>query len=120
MAYTDPQSVTINAVPVSLPRTSSGLDTGAFTSADGNVRLAVSSSYGKRTRRSVRLSQRKVSADPFVPDRNIESSMSVYMVVDAPINGYTVAEQKQLVDAFTSYLSASTGARVTQLLGGEN
>jgi hypothetical protein len=46
--------------------------------------------------------------------------MSVYMVVDHPVNGFTVVEQKYLVDALTAYLSASTGAKVTQLLGGEN
>jgi hypothetical protein len=46
--------------------------------------------------------------------------MSVYVVVDVPIQGYTVVEQKQIVDALTAYLTASTGARVTQLLGGEN
>jgi hypothetical protein len=31
-----------------------------------------------------------------------------------------VAEQKQIVDGLTAYLTASSGARVTQLLGGEN
>jgi len=42
------------------------------------------------------------------------------MVVDVPVNGYTVTEEKALVDALVAYLQASTGARVTQLLGGEN
>lgn len=46
--------------------------------------------------------------------------MSTYLVVDTPVTGYTVAEAKQIVDALTAYLTASTGARVTQLLGGEN
>jgi hypothetical protein len=46
--------------------------------------------------------------------------MSVYLVADVPVNGYTVAEQKIVVDALVAYLTASTGARVTQLLGGEN
>jgi hypothetical protein len=46
--------------------------------------------------------------------------MSVYLTVDTPVNGYTVAEAKYVVDALVAYLTASTGARVTQLLGGEN
>lgn len=120
MSYTDPQSVTISGTAVSLPRTSSGTNAGGFTSADGSVRLDVSSSYGKRTRRTIRLTQSKISADPLIPSQNTRSSMSVYMVVDHPVNGFTVTEEKALVDAFTAYLSASTGARVTQLLGGEN
>jgi hypothetical protein len=40
--------------------------------------------------------------------------------VDHPVNGFTNTEVKQLVDGFTAYLTASSGAKVTQLLGGEN
>lgn len=120
MAYADPQSVTVSGSAVSLPRISSGTNGGAFASADGAYRLSVSSTYGKRTRRSIRLSQKKLTADPFAPDRNVEASMSAYIVVDHPVNGFTVAEQKAVVDALVAYLTASTGARVTQLLGGEN
>jgi hypothetical protein len=46
--------------------------------------------------------------------------MSFYVVADTPVTGYTVAEQKQVVDALVAYLTASSGAKVTQLLGGEN
>jgi hypothetical protein len=46
--------------------------------------------------------------------------MSAYVVIDVPTTGYTIAEQKQIVDALTAYLTASSGAKVTQLLGGEN
>lgn len=120
MAYTDPQSVTVSGTAISLPRTSSGVNSGAFTSADGLVQLTVSHAYGKRNRRQLKLTQSKISADPLVPSQNVRSSMSCYIVVDVPVNGFTVTEEKALVDAFTAYLSASTGARVTQLLGGEN
>jgi hypothetical protein len=46
--------------------------------------------------------------------------MSVSVVVDVPNFGYTVAEEKVIVDGLVAYLTASSGARVTQLLGGEN
>jgi len=39
--------------------------------------------------------------------------------METPPYGYSVAEAKQIVDALTSYLTASTGARATQWLGGE-
>jgi len=120
MSYADPQSVTINAVPVSLPRTSSGQGQGGFASADGTVLMSVSHQYGKRTRRAMRLTQSKTSADPLIPSQNVRSNMSVTLVVDHPVNGFTVAEQKYLVDALVAYLTASSGAKVTQLLGGEN
>lgn len=120
MAFADPQSVTINAVANSLPRTSSGLNTGAFTKDDGNVKLEVSHSTGKRIRRQLKLTHRKVAADPLLSGANVSYSMSTYIVVDTPTVGYSVAEAKQIVDALVAYLAASTGARVTQLLGGEN
>jgi hypothetical protein len=121
MAFADPQSVTINAVAQTLPRTSNGPgSTGAFQKDDGNVTLTVSHSYGSRFRRTIRLDHRKVATDPFDSTLNAKYSMSVYMVVDHPQVGYTNAEQKQIVDALTAYLTASSGAKVTQLLGGEN
>lgn len=120
MSYADPQSVTIGGSTVSLPRTSSGLNAGAFTSADTTVLLSVQHSYARRVRRAIRLSQNKVTADPLTPASNVRSSMSATLVVDTPTNGYTVAEAKAVVDALVAYLTASTGARVTQLLGGEN
>ncbi len=120
MAFADPQSVTINAVANSLPRTSNGVNSGVFTKDDGNVKLTVGHAYGKRTRDTIRLDHRKIAADPLISSQNILYSMSVYMVIDRPITGYTVAEAKQIVDALTAYLTASSGARATQLLGGEN
>lgn len=120
MAFADPQSVTINAVPISLPRTGFGATNGSFKAADGNTLLSVSHAYGKRTRHQIRLDSLKTAADPLNPTTNLPYSMSCYMVVDVPIIGYTVAEQKLVVDGLTAYLTASSGARVTQLLGNEN
>jgi hypothetical protein len=120
MSFADPQSVTINAVANTLPRISSGVNTGAFQKDDGNVKLTVAHLYGKRTRRTIRLDHSKIAADPLISAQNIKYSMSAYLVIDVPITGYTVAEAKQIVDGLTAYLTASTGARVTQLLGGEN
>jgi len=120
MSYSDPQTVTVAGAANSLPRVSSGTNAGAFASSDGTLRLEVSHAYGRRTRRNIRLTKSKISADALIPNQNVKSSMSVYMVVDVPVNGFTVAEEKEIVDALVGYLSASTGARVTQLLGGEN
>lgn len=119
MAFADPQSITVNAVAISLPRTSFGANSGAFTSADGNVIETVSHTYGKRTRRSLRFDLSKVAPDPLVSAQNIKYSMSAYLVVDVPVTGFTVAEAKQLIDGMMTYLTASSGAKITQLLGGE-
>lgn len=120
MAFADPQSVTINAIANSLPRVSSGVHTGEFAKDDGNVALKISHQYGKRNRRMIRLDHKKVAADPFASGLNVQYGMSVHVVVDTPNVGYTVAEAKQVVDGLIAYLTASSGARVSQLLGGEN
>lgn len=121
MAFADPQSVTINAVAQSLPRISSGVNSGVFQKDDGTVRLTVSHQSAKnRNRRMLRLDHTKIAADPLMASVNVRLSGSVYLVADFPAVGYTVAEAKQIVDALTAYLTASSGARATQLLGGEN
>lgn len=120
LSFTDPQTVTINAVAKVLPRTSTRDSSGVFTLDTGDVKLTVSSAYGKRTRRTARIDFRKTAADPLFPAQNTPYSMSFYVVCDAPIVGFTVAEQKQVIDGFLVWLSASSGAAITKLLGGEN
>ncbi len=120
MAFADPQSVTINAVANSLPRVSVGTDRSSYSKDDGTVKLTISHQYGKRNRRTVRVDAQKISADPLIPSNSIQSSMSVYIVADVPKTGYSIVEQKQICDALVAYLSASSGANVTKVLGGEN
>lgn len=120
MALADPQSVTINSVAVSLPRTSSAANSGVFTSNDGNVKMTVSHQYGKRNRHLLRIDHRKIAPDPLISAQNIVHSMSFYVVADVPETGYTVAEAKQVIDGFVAALNASSGALFTKMLGGEN
>lgn len=116
----DPQSVTINSVANSLPAVSREKDSSRYQKDDGLVALTVSHTYGKRKRRVVRLDHSKVAADPLISAQNIRYSMSAYLVIDVPDTGYTVAEAKQIVDGLTAYLTASSGANVTKVLGGES
>jgi hypothetical protein len=120
MAFTDPQTVTINSIAHSLARTGSGLNTGAFSENDGTHRLSVSHTYGRRTRRVIRLDSNKIAADPLISAQNIKYNMATYVVFDVPVTGYTVAEAKLEWDGFAAFLAASSGAKITQLLGGEN
>jgi hypothetical protein len=120
MAYADPQTVTVNAVAQSMPRVSSGVNTGAFSKDDGTYKLSVSHSYGKRTRRVIRLDMNQIAADPLAAGINVKATAATYLVVDAPITGYTNAQLKLALDGFLAYLTASSGAKLTQLLGGEN
>jgi hypothetical protein len=119
MAFSDPQSLTVGSTATSLPRTAFGENTGAFTSADGTLKLSITHRNGRRQRTEIRVDHSKVAADPFVPNVNQKVGMSAYLVADRPPQGYSATEVKQIVDALTAYLTASTGANVTRALGGE-
>lgn len=119
MAYADPQSVTINAVANSLPRVGFGATSGSFSKDDGTIELTVAHQVGKRARRQARVNHSKIAPDPLISSTNIKYSMSAYLVVDVPPTGYTIAEQKQIVDGLTKWLTDTSGANLTRLLGGE-
>lgn len=120
MAFSDPQSVTISSTAISLPRTSSGVNEGEYTSADGLVRLTASHAYGRRTRRVLRLDHSKVTSDPFIPANNTKVSMSTYMVFDLPVAGYSNADALAVYAGFKGLYTASSDALVSKILGGES
>lgn len=113
----DPQSVTINAVATSLPRTQLGPTQNVYTSADGNTSMTTKQNItAKRFRREVRLSQSKIAADP-ISAVNASVGSSVYLVVDEPRNGvFSDAELGYLIDALKLWL---TSANYNKVLGGE-
>lgn len=117
----EPQTITVNAVPQTLKRVSMGINSGVLKSNDGNWSLSIAHSYNKRVRHTVSLQQRKIVADPLAPTLNQEVTQSVRVTIDAPGNAaFTVADQKFLMDGLAAWLAASSGAIETQLLGGES
>lgn len=120
MALSDPQSVKIGASTISLPRVETGKNESSYLSADGRTRLTLSSQYGKRTRRVVRIDVSKITADPFIPANNTEVSSSVYLVFDVPPAGYNATEMKEVFTGLSEAMNASTAKMITQLLGGES
>jgi len=117
MALSDPQSVTINGVAVSLPNTGRGPNSATYTSADRNTRLEVSHSVGARYRHLVKLRQDKIVANPLVPSQNIPVSASVHIVLDMPRNGVSTAELVALGDALVAWASS---ANLTKIVTGES
>lgn len=118
--FSDPISVTINAVANSLARTGSSNNTGAFSKDDGLVKVAISHSVGKNNQRVIRLDRTQTVADPLSTGIYTNVTDSVWLVTKTPAVGLTVAQQKQLVDGLIAYLSAASGAAITKLLGGES
>jgi hypothetical protein len=120
MAFSDPQSITISAVTTPLPRVTTGDGNSRYTSADGLIALSASNSYGKRSRRVLRLDHSKVTADPFIPAQNTKVSMSNYIVFDVPVVGYTNAEALAVYTGFKAAFTATSDLLITKLLGGES
>jgi hypothetical protein len=120
MALSDPQSVTINSVAVSLPRVNTGSDVGKFTNYDAKTSLEVRPVYGKRTRRNSRINHAKIVTDPLVSTTNQLVSASIIFTLDVPQSGYSAAEQLDLAKAHLTWLSANSYANLIKVIAGEN
>jgi len=120
MAFTDPQTVTISAVAIPLPRVSVEEDESIYQSGDGLVQLQASHEQGKRMRHLLRINHSKLTSDPFRPTENVKVSMSNYIVFDLPPAGYTATEALAVYTGFKTLYTATSDALITKLLGGES
>lgn len=120
MAFSDPQTVIVSGDTMSLPRVGSGPSSGVFSLPDSSLKLSVSHAVNKRARRTVRLDLQKVAPDPLFPASNVPYSASVYLVLDAPLTGFTISEQADLIIGLADYLKASSSAATNHLVGGES
>lgn len=117
MAFADPQSVTVNAQPVSLPRISTGESQSVYKSAEDDFQMRISHQKTKtRYRRMVRLDQKVIAVDPLTAE-NVYQTAGVYLVVDEPEFGFTDAELEYLMDALAAWVAA--GTNTAKLLGSE-
>ena len=117
--FADPQALTIGTA-LSLPRTGSGNQSGIFQTSDSLVSLSINHQIGKRTRRVIRVDHNKVAADPLVAAQNLRYNMACYFVVDVPPQGYTIADQLQVITGLTGNLAATSNANWNKFLGGES
>lgn len=120
MSFTDPFAITIGGVASTLPRTSVGENESIYTSGDGTLVVRASHEYGKRNRRMLKVTTSKIAPDPYKEDENVERSMSFHVVFDLPQAGFTPAEAKAVSDGLIAAMTASSGALITKLLGGES
>lgn len=115
--FTDPQSVTINAVAVDLPRISVGVSDSVYRAADETVQMRISHQTSKgRNRRMVRLDQTVIAADPLTAE-NASQKAGVYFVIDEPKFGFSDTELDYLVDALIAWM---TSGNIAKLLGSES
>jgi len=115
--FTDPQSVTVNAVAQLMPRiSSSGLKT-IYQKSDGNWTFTISHQPSKgRIRSMVRIDQRAVVADPLTAVNDYET-LSFYVVIDRPEYGFSMVQCEQLIAGFKTWLDNTA---VDKLYGQES
>lgn len=112
MAFTDPQSITVNTVTKSMPRIKSDGTKSIYKTADEEFQFTISHQESKsRTRRMVRVDQRKVAADPLTSVNEYKTA-GVYVVIDEPEYGFTDTELGYIVAALTAWLTAGNVAKV--------
>lgn len=106
---TDPQSITINAVPISLPRISAGDLTARYQSADGGHAVRIQHSVTNRERSLVRLDLSKVGTDPFLSTVSRTYTGAVYLVIERPLNGagFSDTEISQATAGFLAYCNVA-------------
>nr|UJQ85018.1 MAG: hypothetical protein 2 [Leviviridae sp.] len=118
--FADP-TITINAVAQNLKRTGMGPNSGSFITNDGTHKLAISHQLGSVNQRMIRLDRVQTVANPLSTGEFFEAPDAVWLVSRTPrVGALTVTQEKQLIDGFLAFLTASSGAAITQLLGGES
>jgi len=114
---TDPQSITVNAVAQSMPKTESSGTSSVYEKADGTFRLKISHQTSKgRVRSLARFEQRAVVADPLTAVNDYET-LVFYVNIDRPEVGFTSTQVQQLVAGFSTWLN---GTMVDKLYGRES
>jgi hypothetical protein len=118
--FSDPQSVTINAIANTLPRVAVGDRLATYTKDDETLSLSVAHTSTKsgRTRRQVRLDITKIAADPFVANQSRKVSCSAYLVIDEPSDA--VFTNTELLNNVKGLIGWLTDANVTKVIAGES
>ena len=119
MALADPQSVTISGTAISLPRVLTGTEEGKFVAADGLTTVYSAPTINGRTKRqSVRITQKKVMADPLVSTTNVLKGITITVNVSRELDGYSDADAKKVLTGFLAWIQ-SAGV-VDAFLAGQN
>lgn len=115
--FSDPQTLTINAVAKSLARISTSAQSAVYQNADETFKLTIShQKSGTRTRTMVRVDQRAIVTNP-LDSTNDYDTLSFYSVFDRPEYGFTNAQIQQLIAGFQAW---QDGTAVLKLIGKES
>jgi hypothetical protein len=114
----DPQSVTVNSVAQSLPKTSSNGTSSVYEKADGTYKLTVSHlvTRGDRLRSLIRFDHKAVVSNP-LDSTNDYDTQSIQIVLERPNFGFTATDLSNDWAGIKAWLDSTM---VTKLFGRES
>jgi len=117
---TDPQSLTITGTAYSLPRVTTGASSAQYQNSDESVQLLFShQSTLDRVRSMARVTKRKIVTNPLDSTSDYDT-LGVYIVIDRPNYGFSMTEVEDLVAAFKTWLTTTSGGMTDKLYGKES
>lgn len=119
--FADPITITVNAVAKVLARIATGGQKSTYQMNDQTFTLNISHTPQKvtgkdRVRSMYRVDQKSVVPDPLTSVNDYET-LSIYVVLDRPLAGYTITQVDQLWAAIKASLDT---AAMTKLYGQES
>lgn len=116
--FADPQSVTVNTVAKSMPRTGSSDSSGAFSTSDGAYTMTIKhSSTKQRVNHNVQLRYDAILASVYFPDQNVPVSGSASISINAPIAGLDAPTLGYIANAIIAW---ATPTNIAKLIGQES
>jgi hypothetical protein len=119
--FADPQTLTVNADPKVMPRVSNAGYESIYRTAQGVYALRVSHDLqAKKERHLVEFSRKDLVTNPYSTLQQ-DAILKVQLVIDNPNWGLiSDTEITYCVNALCAWLTASSSAAVTKLLGNES
>ncbi len=117
--FTDPQTVTVSGAGKTLNKVTNTADGSKFATSARDRFWTITHSYGRRHRHTLRHQFDTLVTNPLVAGNNISQSITIGLWVDVP-PGYDTATVKAEMDGLLANLSATSGANLTKLIGGES
>lgn len=111
--FSEPITITVNAVAKVMPRTSNVGQKSTYELADATFNLLIEHMTTKsgRIRSVARFEQRSIVPDPLTSVNDWEN-MAISVIIDRPLIGFTAAQQDQLLTGFRTWLATATSDKL--------
>lgn len=116
MAFSDPLTLSVDGTSLTLPRTGSSPNSGAFTTPDQRYKLLVRHNAGRRVQSVARLEFADVVTNPLISGSFMPASLAATFTVNRPLTGLDAETCIDLSAALVGWLTASN---LTKLVGQE-